>query len=91
MIVDPYLKKISYDSGRREITSSMVAKARRKRRDACGLGAMGGYDAYLRALSYQQQSGYSAMMAQQQSISLYNQLGYGGCAVYVSRCLYCGK
>ena len=88
MIVDLYLKKIVEESGRREITSSMVRDARKAKRD----------DFYSTIVPFQNQGlRQEQRMAIQQRLCRYDYglggLGslLGGALGYNQRCSYCGK
>ena len=85
MIVDLYLKKIVEESGRREITSSMVRDARKAKRDdfysAYDRQYFAGMAAYQAQGSYNYNSGLGALG------SLLGGFGLG----HQPRCSCCGK
>ena len=99
MIVDPYLRAIVEKSGRREITSSMVARAEKERNEANlkllipmseerrqQMALQQGY--FLQGIASQQYHSQGGL-AELASAGLGGALG--GIIGYIGRCPYCGK
>lgn len=99
MVTNPYLRRIVKESGRREITTSMIVEAEKVEWEA-GLGA---YTGMLKALSgapqnmallQQQSMGMAAAQSGQYlGTGLMSQLGVGAAlsSLFTARCPYCGK
>ena len=101
MIVDSYLRKVVDDSGRREITSSMVRDARKAKRDSFYSSYERQYFAQMAAYQTKELSREQYMAMQQaqgsHAYALCGQMGgigsalLGGMVYGQSMCPCCGK